>query len=88
LISISHGNSFEKTPLKEMLEARNIDKLVISGMVPHGCVKAACFAVDELGSKMILREDSHCHFNKEGRALIEEWNRKLSDEGIVELALT
>ncbi|MBN2389317.1 MAG: cysteine hydrolase [Anaerolineae bacterium] len=73
-----HGNAFEDTPLGEILHARNVTKVIITGLVTHGCVRATCIGAQELGYNVILVKDGHSSFSKKAADLIEEWNEKLS----------
>jgi len=43
------GNAFLGTDLQEILITRGMEKLVICGMVTHGCVKASALGALELG---------------------------------------
>ncbi|GAF99431.1 unnamed protein product, partial [marine sediment metagenome] len=37
-----HGNAFEKTELKSILENENIKEILVCGLVSHGCIKLTC----------------------------------------------
>jgi nicotinamidase-related amidase len=82
-----HGNAFEQTPLKEELSSRNIERLVVTGLVTHGCVRATCIGAKKLGYKVVLVGDGHSNYHRHAAQLIEEWNQKLS-AGTVELKST
>jgi nicotinamidase-related amidase len=73
-----HGNAFEDTPLDEILRARDVTTVVVTGLVTHGCVKATCIGAQEAGYHVILVQDGHSSFSKDAARLIEEWNEKLS----------
>ena len=45
-----HGNAFEKTDLKAILENKHINEILICGLVTHGCVKATCVGGLKQGS--------------------------------------
>jgi nicotinamidase-related amidase len=81
LVHKQHGNAFEDTPLDGELRARNIQRLVISGLVTHGCVKATCQGALVQGYQVILVQDAHSSYSKDAARLIEEWNGKLKKEG-------
>jgi len=87
IIHKRHGNSFEDTTLEQELKSRDIDSLVIMGLVTHGCVRATCMGAKNLGYRVILVEDGHSSYSKQAAQLIEEWNQKLSNEN-VDLKLT
>ncbi|MEL7626746.1 MAG: isochorismatase family protein [Anaerolineaceae bacterium] len=44
IVHKQHGNSFEDTDLKDELSKRNVNMVVVTGLVTHGCVKATCLA--------------------------------------------
>jgi nicotinamidase-related amidase len=69
------------------LGSRQIQSLVVTGLVTHGCVKATCIGAHELGYKIILVKDGHSNYHRKAREIIDEWNQKLS-QGLVELKAT
>jgi nicotinamidase-related amidase len=77
-----HGNAFEETSLKGELDALDARKLVITGLVTHGCVKATCLGAQELGYEVILVKDGHSNYHKKAKDIIDEWNQKLSQGNI------
>lgn len=81
IIEKHHGNAFEKTELKTELDALGIQKLVLAGLVTHGCVKATCLGALKLGYDVILARDAHSNFSPKAADLIAEWNKKLSQAG-------
>jgi nicotinamidase-related amidase len=76
-----HPNSFEKTTLKAELDQRQVGRLVITGMVTHGCVKATTLGALKLGYPVVLVQDGHSSPNEKAAELIVEWNDKLSQAG-------
>ena len=76
-----HGSAFQDTPLAQELAAKSIGRLVICGLVTHGCVKAACQDALRLGYGVTLVSDGHSSFSKDADQLIQEWNRKLGEAG-------
>ena len=76
-----HGNAFEKTTLQSQLEARQIRRLVICGLVTHGCVRATCLGGLKLGYAVTLAQDAHSSFSPDAAERIEEWNHKLGQAG-------
>ena len=75
-----HGNAFKETNLKQVLESRGIEDIVITGLVTQGCVKATSIGGKELGYRVILVEDGHSNYSKEAPKVIEKWNLKLGKE--------
>jgi len=77
-----HGSAFQGTGLGQELEARAIRRLIVTGLVTHGCVKATCLDAKKLGYGVILVKDGHSNFNKQAADVIAEWNQKLSEGGV------
>lgn len=63
------------------LADRGVGRVVVTGLVTHGCVKATCLGGLELGYEVVLAKDGHSSYSKEAARLIEEWNRKLGEAG-------
>ena len=81
IIHKQHGNAFEETPLKELLGRSGVTKLIICGLVTHGCVRATCLGALDLGYHTILVSDGHSSYSKDAPKLIEKWNRTLAEKG-------
>jgi nicotinamidase-related amidase len=77
-----HGSAFQGTGLGKELEARAISRLIVTGLVTHGCVKATCLDAVKLGYGVILVKDGHSNFHKKAADVIAEWNQKLSEGGV------
>jgi nicotinamidase-related amidase len=82
LIQKHHGSAFQKTLLKNQLDAAGVTRLVIAGLVTHGCVKAACLDAKKFGYAVTLVTDGHSNFHKQAVQVIEEWQQKLSEAGV------
>jgi nicotinamidase-related amidase len=76
------GSAFKDTILKEELGRLGIKCVVVTGLVTHGCVKAACIDGKKLGYEVVLIADGHSSYNENAGSLINEWNGKLAGEGI------
>ncbi len=76
-----HGSAFQETPLTEELAARGVRKVVLTGLVTHGCVKATCLGALDLGYQVVLVRDGHSSYSKNAAKLIEQWNAKLAEAG-------
>jgi nicotinamidase-related amidase len=77
----THGNAFEETSLHAELTRRGVERVVLAGLVTHGCVKATCLGALALGYATTLAADGHSSYSKDAGKLIEEWNRKLAEAG-------
>ncbi len=81
IIHKQHGNAFEGTALTQALTERQVGKLVIVGLVTHGCVKATCLGALALSYQVILAADAHSSYSEQAAQLITEWNQKLQEQG-------
>jgi nicotinamidase-related amidase len=81
LVHKRHGNAFEETELDELLKARGVERLVVTGMVTHGCVKATTLGGLAAGYRVILVSDAHSSYSQKAEQLIVEWNAKLQQQG-------
>ncbi len=77
------SNSFEATDLDAKLKSLGITNLVITGLVTHGCVKNGCLGALERGYQVTLVKDGHSSFSAKADQLIDEWNQKLTAEGVL-----
>ena len=83
IIHKQHPSAFEGTELKDELEAKGIKKLVIAGLVTHGCVKATSLDGLKHGYQVTLVSDAHSSFSKDAAKLITEWNEKIGKKGAI-----
>jgi nicotinamidase-related amidase len=81
LIHKRHGSAFEETPLKGILDARNVGIVVIAGLVTHQCVKTTGLDALKRGYTVILAADAHSNYNKQAAKMIKEWNQTLGEAG-------
>lgn len=81
-----HGNAFEDTNLVEILHANKVGRLVVTGLVTHGCVKATCLGGRELGYPLTLVTDAHSNYSQDAAAMIEKWHANLSKAGVMLLS--
>ena len=63
------------------MTSRGIGRVIVTGLVTHGCVKATCLGALALGYAVTLAADGHSSYSKDAAPLIEEWNRKLGEAG-------
>jgi nicotinamidase-related amidase len=81
IIHKRHPSSFQDTKLADLLAEKNIHRLVITGLVTHGCVKATGLDAIQRGYQVILVSDGHSSYSKDASRLIGEWNKKLGGKG-------
>jgi nicotinamidase-related amidase len=81
IVRKQHGDAFEDMPLHAILSARGVGRVIVTGLVTHGCVKASCLGALELGYAVVLAADGHSSYSKDAARLVEEWNRKLGEAG-------
>lgn len=77
-----HNSAFRETTLVAELEQHAIGRVVVTGLVTQGCVKATCLDGKRLGYEVVLVEDGHSNFAEEADQVIEEWNEKMKRRGI------
>lgn len=77
-----HSSIFEEKKITEEFERLSIRTLIITGLVTHGCIKAACLDAKNCGYNVVLVEDGHSNFDDNPKEIINEWNAKLLSEGI------
>lgn len=58
LVQKHYPNSFRETNLLELLKQREIERVIISGMMTHMCVDATARAAADLGFEVIVAEDA------------------------------
>jgi nicotinamidase-related amidase len=87
IIHKQYGSAFQDTPLGEELTEKGVGRIVITGLVTHGCVRATCLDALDLGYKVILVADGHSNFNKNATKYIKKWNKVLQRNG-AELLMT
>lgn len=83
LIHKQHGNAFEGTELAQELDAHLVGKLLITGLVTHGCVKATCQGALDLGYQTTLVGDAHSSYSEKAAELIAELNQKMQEMGAI-----
>ena len=81
VIHKTHGNAFEATNLREVLVNWEVERLVVTGLVTHGCVKATCLGAIDEGYKVVLVRNGHSNYSKDAAQLIDKWNQALSEKG-------
>ncbi|MCX6085331.1 MAG: isochorismatase family protein [Caldiserica bacterium] len=83
-----HSNAFQDTPLKAELDALHVRRVVVTGLLSQNCVQATCNGAHDLGYDVVLVKDAHSNYNARARDVINEWNDRLSRDGVVRLEST
>jgi nicotinamidase-related amidase len=78
-----HSSAFEEAELGELLTSLGVGRLVIVGLVTHGCVKNNCLGGLKVGYHVVLAGDAHSSYSKDAQALIDKWNTTLAAQGVV-----
>lgn len=81
LVHKQQGNAFEGTELMDELNARRVGKLVISGLVTHGCVRATSQGALDHGYQVTLAGNAHSNYSEKAAELIAELNQKMQEQG-------
>lgn len=74
-------NTFEEPAVLAALCRLEIGKVVIAGMVTHGCIRAACEGAMAAGFSALLAADAHSSFDERAAELISEVNSILMEAG-------
>jgi nicotinamidase-related amidase len=77
-------DSFERTPLREMLQQKQIDELVVCGLQTDCCVDATVRRSVALGYPVVLVSDAHSTIDQGGRSaaqIVAEHNEALRNLG-------
>ena len=78
-------SAFKNTTLTEELEKRNLNKVIVVGLVTQGCIKSTCLEGKELGYDIVLVADGHSNYNQNAEEIINQWNEKLRKANITVL---
>ena len=76
------GNAFSNTNLESILQEKNINEIVVCGLVSHGCVKATCLGGLKLGFKTALLKNGHTNWNKNAANKINIVEAELAKKGV------
>ena len=82
LLNKIHSSVFKEKQFASLLQKNNITSVIVTGLVSNGCVKAACLDAKLNGFNVTLISDGHSTFHKEGKDMVNYWNKFLHDEGI------
>jgi len=75
------GDAFIDTNLKDELAKRNVNRLVVTGMLTQQCVKATSLGALKRGYQVYLVSDGHSNFSVDAPKIIKKWNREISKKG-------
>jgi nicotinamidase-related amidase len=81
LIHKSHPGAFEQTGLAKELQARRVNRLIVTGLVSHGCVRATCLNAKKRGYEVVLVEDGHSNYHRQAAKVVAEVNEALANAG-------
>jgi nicotinamidase-related amidase len=76
------GSAFEQTELHEILSSLGVREIVVTGLVSHGCINAACLDGIKLGYRVTLVSDGHSNFHQKPAKIIKETHEKLKEVGV------
>ena len=78
-------SAFKNTALCEELGKKNLNKVIVTGLVTQGCIKSTCLEGKELGYDVILAADGHSNYNQNAEEIIQLWNMELRKSNITVL---
>jgi nicotinamidase-related amidase len=76
------GSAFENTTLNDILKSLDVQQLVVTGLVTHGCIKATCLDAIKYGYAVTLVSDANSNFNRKPVTIFEETYAQLTQLGI------
>jgi nicotinamidase-related amidase len=82
LLEKTHGSAFQDTCFHQALQERKISRLVVTGLVTNGCVRATCEDARKRGYTVVLVKDGHSSYQRDAVKIIDEWNERLCAQGI------
>lgn len=83
-----YNSAFVKTDLKEHLNQKNIDTIILTGMQTEYCIDATCKSAFEHGYKVIIPDGTNTTFDNEylsGDKLYEFYNYKIWNNRFAEV---
>ena len=83
IIQKNHGNSFEKTGLKSILDNSNVKEILVCGLVTHGCVKATCLGGLNEGFKTSLLRNGHTSWSTDAKERVTKTETELKQAGVL-----
>ena len=75
-----YNSAFHKTALREYLESKEIDTIILVGLQTEYCIDATCKSAFDYGYKVIIPEETNTTFDNEflsGEKLYEFYNYKI-----------
>lgn len=75
-----YNSAFHKTGLREYLESKEIDTIILVGLQTEYCIDATCKSAFDYGYKIIIPEETNTTFDNEylsGEKLYEFYNYKI-----------
>ncbi|MCT4634056.1 MAG: cysteine hydrolase [Firmicutes bacterium] len=80
IVEKEYNSAFHKTNLKEYMDSKNIDSIMLVGMQTEYCIDATCKSAFDLEYEIIMPEGSNTTFDNEylsGQKLFEYYNYKI-----------
>lgn len=71
VISKNYNSAFKETNLKEYLDRKGINQLIITGMQTEYCIDATCKTAFEYGLKLIIPEKANTTFDNGSISAVE-----------------
>lgn len=83
-----YNSAFLKTGIKEYLDKKNIENIILTGLQTEYCIDTTCKSAFEFGYKIIIPEETNTTFGNEyltGKELYEFYNYKIWKNRFVEI---
>lgn len=77
-----HGDAFIDTNLKEILIDKEVDEVMVCGLISNGCVKFTCLGALREGFTVHLLKDGHSTLGKDAEYKIVRSESELQKAGV------
>lgn len=77
-----HGDAFQGTDLKKLLDEHHLAHIAVTGLVTQGCVRATCLGGLQRGFRVYLLSGAHSTYTKGATGLIADWEASLAAAGV------
>ena len=87
ILQKQNGNAFLNTKLGEMLTSNNITKIIVCGLVTHGCVRHTCLGAKAEGFSTAILSGGHTSWHAHAQQKIDETETELAGTGIQSITI-
>lgn len=77
-----HGNAFENTDLKNILQSQGVTGVVVCGLVSHGCVRATILGALAENFQVEVLQNGHTLWNQDAAETIQKFSQEMADKNV------